>query len=242
MLALLLSALGPRDVLALQVSPLVIDMNTVGPDSRKVITVVNSADKQVPMELKVNKLDLGLNGELIRTEGGEDDFLIFPPQTVIPGGATQIFRIQWIGDPNIDKSRSYNISVNQIPVEMGEASEDKTSVRLQIVYSFLSVVTVRPPEGKSSFQIRSVERAEISKGRPAVAITIENTGNLHNYLANAHLILSDANGWQKEMSPTEVGASSSGLVLPGNTRRLVVAVPDLPADTGPIDARVDFRK
>ena len=240
--ALLLASLGPRDTLALQVSPLVIDMGTVGPDSRKVITVVNSSNNEVPMELKVNLLDLGPDGELIRTEGGEDDFLIFPPQTIIPAGATQTFRIQWIGDPDIPKSRSYNISVNQIPVEIGEARERETSIQLQIVYSFLSIVTVRPPGGTSSFQVRNVERARAADGNPAVALTIENTGNLHNYLANAHLILTGADGWQKKMSPAEVSASGSGLVLPGNTRRFVVSVPDLPMDTGSINARVDFNR
>ena len=240
-LALLLTFLSPRDALALQVSPLVIDMNTVGPDSRKVITVVNSSDNDAPMELKVNRLNLGLNGEMIRTKGGEDDFLIFPPQTVIPGGATQTFRIQWIGEPDIPKSRSYNISVSQIPVAVDKAPEGKTSIQLQIVYSFLSMVTVRPPEGMSSFQIRGVERVQTAQGRSALALTIENTGNLHNYLANARLTLTGDNGWEKEMSRAEMAnAVGSGLVLPGNTRRFVVPMADLPTDAGLIAAGVHF--
>ena len=240
-LVLPFTLLGPRDAAALQVSPLVIDMSTVGSDSRKVITVVNSSDHEIPMELKVNQLDLGLNGELIRTEGGEDDFLIFPPQTIIPGGATQLFRIQWIGDPDISTSRSYNISVNQIPVERDATPKGDTSIQLQIVYSFLSTVTVRPLEGTSSFQIRSVERADTAQGKPALVLTIENTGNLHNYLANARLILSGADGWETEISPAEIANTvGSGLVPPGNMRRFLVPVANLPAETSPIDASVDF--
>ena len=69
-----------------------------------------------------------------------DEFLVFPPQAVVPAGATQSFRIQWVGEPNIQKSQSYMFSVNQLPVKR-KAGESG----VQVVFNFGVIVSVAPP-------------------------------------------------------------------------------------------------
>lgn len=225
---------------ALQVKPMIFDMSAVGADSRKTLSVVNEAATPVPMELVVNRLDLGPNGEMIPSPGGEDDFLVFPPQTVIPPNATQTFRIQWIGDPDLAESRSYNISVKQLPVPPPEAADGGTHLSLQFVASFLTTVTVRPAQGRSSFEVRGAEATKTQDGKPAVALRVENTGNMHNYLANARIELR-AKDWSKKLKPEEVQSRCGpGLVLPKHTRRIVIPMDDLPSHPGPITASVDF--
>jgi len=242
-LALMLSLGGLPSAWALQVKPMVFDMSALGQDSRKVISVANDAATPVPMEVVVNRLDLGPNGEMIRTPGGGDDFLIFPPQTVIPAHATQTFRIQWVGDPDLPQSRSYNISVNQIPVQPPDsAPPGGTRLSLQIVASFLTTVTVRPAQGLSSFEVRGAEATKTHEGKPAVALTVENTGNMHNYLANARVELR-AGGWSEKLRPEDIrGRCGPALVLPGHTRRIVIPVNDLPSNPGPITGSVTFGK
>lgn len=226
---------------ALQVKPIIFDMSSAGSDSRKAITVTNSAATPVPMELLVNRLDLGPNGEMIKTPGGGEDFLIFPPQTIIPANSTQTFRIQWIGDPEIAESRSYNISVNQIPVKPPALPEDETRMSIQIVYSFVATVTVRPPQGVSSFQIRNAEAAQDKDGKRGVALTIENSGNLHNYLANAEVRL-QASDWSRKLAPPAVRAlAGPGLVLPYHTRRIFIPIDDLPRNPGAVTASITFK-
>lgn len=237
-LALLWALAGPAE--ALQVKPMIFDMSAVGADSRKTLSVANDADTPVPMEVVINRLDLGPNGEMIRSPGGEEDFLVFPPQTVIPPNATQTFRIQWIGDPDLAESRSYNISVNQLPVPPPETADGGTRLSLQFVASFLTTVTVRPAQGMSSFQVRGAEATKTQDGKPAVALRVENTGNMHNYLSNARIELR-AGDWSKKLKPEEIhNRCGPGLVLPGHTRRIVIPMEDLPSRPGPITASVDF--
>jgi len=235
-------ALGiPSATYALQVKPIIFDMNTVGAGSRTTITVINSAATPVPMELQVNRLDLGPNGEMIKTPGGGDDFMIFPPQTVIPPNSTQTFRIHWIGDPEIPESRSYNIEVNQLPVEAPKVAEGETRMSIQLVYSFVTTVTVRPPQGTSSFQVQKAEFSRNDQGQSGVALTVENTGNLHNYLANAEVQL-EAGSWSKRLTPQTVRVlAGPGLVLPRHMRRIFIPLEDVPGNTGALSATVSFK-
>ena len=231
----------PGGARALQVQPVIFDMSSTGSGTRQSITVVNSASKPVPMELKVNRLDLGPHGEMIKSPGGEDDFLIFPPQTIVPAHSTQTFRIQWVGDPAIAESRSYNILVNQIPVEVPESGSGKGKLSLQIVYSFVTTVTVRPPAGEASFRLRNAKAETNKEGKYGIALTIENTGNLHNYLANADVAV-EAGNWSKDLSPQTVRAlAGPGLILPHHTRTIFIPLEDMPKNPGSVSAEVRFK-
>ena len=79
---------------ALQVSPMVFDLSTLGRGANQSITVSNPTSRDMPVELRINRLTLGRAGETIESEGGDDDFLLFPPQTIIPAGRAQTFRVQ----------------------------------------------------------------------------------------------------------------------------------------------------
>jgi fimbrial chaperone protein len=234
----------PTGVLALQVKPMIFDMSVVGSEAHKTITVINTAATPMPVELVINRLDLGPNGEMLSTPGGQDDFIIFPPQTTIPPNATQTFRVQWSGDPDLPASRSYNIAVNQLPVQ-GAKQAEGTHLSLQLTFSFLTTVTVRPAQGMASFHVRGVEATKTKDSKsekPAVALKIENTGNLHNYLSNATLTL-QAGSWSRTLSPEQIHAlSGPGLVLPNHTRRIVIPIDDLPKKPGPMTASLDFGK
>ena len=76
----------------MSVSPILTDMAPAGRDSRSTVTVVNTGTTTLPVEIVVNRLELGENGELGLTP--EDaDFLIFPPQAMIAPGAMLLTRI-----------------------------------------------------------------------------------------------------------------------------------------------------
>jgi fimbrial chaperone protein len=97
--------------LAMSVVPALIDMSTSGGKTSQ-ISVVNDGAKPLPVEIIVSRIDLDENGEIKSAPAG-DDFLIFPPQAMVAPGATQAFRLQWVGDPQIKKSQSYIFSVNR---------------------------------------------------------------------------------------------------------------------------------
>ena len=92
-------------------------------------------------------MNLDENGERKLSNGGED-LLVFPPQAVVPAGGTQVFRVQWAGEPMLDKSKSYLLSITQVPVKLAP-----TQSSVQVVVSFGVVVNVAPPQGSPALKL-----------------------------------------------------------------------------------------
>jgi fimbrial chaperone protein len=218
---------------AISVQPLALDMVALGGNSRATIQAVNDGAKPMPVEVAVKKLDLGPNGEMNEKDAG-DEFLVFPPQAVIPAGATQNFRIQWVGAPDIKKSQTYVVYVNQIPVKM-KAGESG----VQMVFNFGVLVSVAPSGAQSAMKLVGAEAATEGKKRGA-AITVENPSTMYSYFGDAKLTL-ESGSWRKVLGPGElrqlVGYS---VVEPGKRRRILVPV-DVPEGAGKISASLEYK-
>lgn len=246
---------------AMRVAPLVFDLIAAGPGSKKTISVTSGEAKPLPVELVITSVDLNPEGNHVKLTGGEDDLMIFPPQAVIPPGATQTFRVQWIGDPQLDTSRSYSISVNQVPVQIDMPKDrQKIHTAVQVVLNFSVFATVRPIMGSSTFKVRSVgleggtQQPVVSKkkkkgvktaapppsAKSQVALVVENIGNLHNYLCNAELTL-QAGNWSKTFAPSEmIRLLGPGIILPQHTRRFLLNIDGLPPNLGHLTATIDM--
>lgn len=253
---------------AMRVTPVIFDMTTTGAASKKIVSVTSNGTNPLPVELIVFPIDLDSNGKPIKLTGNEDDLMIFPPQAVIPPGKTQTFRVQWVGDPELPQSRSYSISINQVPVQidMPDAQPDKVHTAVQVVLNFSIFATVQPTMGSAELKVRKVELEESAdstiepvpiakkskkkgKGKkiapqptkPAkVLLTIENSGNIHNYLLNAKLTL-QADNWSKTYLPEQIiQMLGPGIVLPKHTRRFTLNIEDLPVNPGRLSATIDM--
>lgn len=102
---------------AMTVSPLQVEMSAVGQRANGRVTVVNTSNRPLPVEAVIERLTLDENGKQKTQKAGEE-FLIMPPQAMIPPGGTQNFRLQWLGDPMMERSQSFMLFINQIPVKM----------------------------------------------------------------------------------------------------------------------------
>src|SRR5690606_15269789 len=99
-----------------------------------------------------------------------EDIMAFPPQAIIPPGETQVFRLQYIGDPGSERSKHYYAEVAQLPVELPEGQS-----AIQILYNFQVMVNVAsviagPPE----LSIESAEIVQGEDGRYMAAFTVRN--------------------------------------------------------------------
>ena len=219
---------------AMSVSPIVVEMSSIGRHARSSIRVVNDSNKKLPVEVVITRVELGTRGEQKSTPAG-DEFLVFPPQAIVAPGSTQIFRIQWVGEPVIPASQTYIFSVNQVPVKM-----PKGQTGVQVVFNFGTVVNVAPPEGSASLQLISTDIARDAKNKRRPALTLKNSGNIHARLSDATITLS-ANGWSKILTPAALKQSLGvGLVQPGKQRRMLIPV-DLPANVTDVAAIVDYK-
>lgn len=222
--------------IATTVTPVVVDLQSAGRSVVSSISVNNTGAGPLPMEIVVQPLVPGENG---LSAGGEDDgnLLVVPPSAIIPAGQTQTFRVQWIGDPALDTSKHYYVSVNQLPVKMPEGQS-----AVQIVYNFQVLVNVSSPQGKPALTIDSVSFGT-HDGKPAPMLRVTNSGTAHGYLSQHRIAISekDAKGTEifaRTMSGAEFQQLVGyGLIAAHQTRNIVIPV-DLPSPTGQLTAKM----
>lgn len=231
--AILVLALIPPAA-ATSVSPIQLEMTSVGAASRSQVTITNTGGAPLALETSLERLELGENGEQKLTKAGQD-FLVVPGQVMVPPGGTQVFRIQWLGEPNLDASRSYRLAITQIAVKM-----PKTEAAVQVVMSFGVLINVAPPSGLPELKLVGTGIAVERPGKNYPTITVENSSPVHALLQQASVKLSSGS-WSHTLSPSDIGQKvGAGLVQPGHRRKFVLPV-DLPAEVTSIQASIDFR-
>jgi fimbrial chaperone protein len=237
---------------AMTVQPVVVDLTPTGRQMTATVSVQNTFTTPLPVELTVQPLVFDENGA--KPEGKDPgDLLIFPPQTIVAPGQTQAFRIQWVGDPQLAKSRHYYVTVAQLPVKLPEGQS-----AIQILYNFQVLVNVA---ASSPHVELSVNKAEIvahpaekspdgKSEKPAgfsPAIWITNSGNSYGYLSQRSMKISitDAAGkevFKKNYSPEEIQQSIGfGVIGPDTTRRIVLPV-EVPSAQGTVKAEIGDAK
>lgn len=217
---------------AMGVSPTHVEMTSTGRAARAQITVTNDGAQPMPVEIGVERVSIDESGRRQARKPG-DSFLVFPPQALIAPGASQVFRLQWVGEPALARSESFMLYVNQIPLRMPKGGSG-----VQLALSMGVLVNVAPPEGQPSLQLVNTSVTS-DKGRRRPAIVVENASNVHALLPSSRVRLSAA-GWSKVLEPTDLSTGIGiGLVEPGKRRRFVLPV-DLPSGVSQVQASLEY--
>lgn len=223
-------------VYAMTVQPVVIDLTTSGRGMSQVVTVENSFDKPLPVELRIETLDLTADG--VKPTGRDSgELAVFPPQALIQPGQRQNFRVQYVGDPALAKSKHFFITVAQLPVQTND-----TQSNIQLLYNFQVLVSVSPDGAKPALKIASAEIGKDAEGGPAPVITIANPSAAHGYLSRGRvrIVQFAPDGRQlfsKQITGPELQQTIGyGLIGGGQTRRITLPV-RLPQADGRIEAQ-----
>lgn len=232
---------------SLGVEPLFLE---VRPGQSAAIRVNNISDNEAPVEVYVKERLVDATGVQTRREA-DDAFIIFPPQTVIPPNTTQVFRLQPI-DKTMTESKSYYVSIRQLPVDLGESSGE--GARVQVVFAFdaavhviprkaeakpvavdakLSQMTIKVPTGRYENDDEGEPR-EIMEDKvvPAAELTLRNDGARYLYLQDQEYTLNAINSDGSKMetpkwSVDDVLKSVSVVLLqPKSTRTFKLPLPD----------------
>ena len=198
---------------AMTFAPLHMELTTAGSRSRAQFQVTNTASEPLPVEITYEHLAY-TEGGARRTSPSANELAIFPATALIPPGSTQTFRIQWVGAPDLDRSRSFSVTARQLPVR--KKNDGRSHV--QIVAAFSAIVNVAPLSGSADLRLVSSQMATTSQGRPAVAILVENPTRVHALISNATLSV----GSQTVSPETLRSTVGIGVVEPGKRRRFVV--------------------
>lgn len=208
---------------AMTVKPMHIEMQSAGKHASSKIIVINEGASPLPVEVVMEKLVMDETGA---TELFPEDnqWLVFPPQTVIPGGGTQSFRLQWLGDPALQSSESFFAVVKQVPVEkeIGESG-------VQVVYNFKSLVNVAPIGSQPKILAEDVTIKPDGKGNQRFALRVKNPTQIHGLLSqvDVQLVAIDINTgkeiWDTQISREQIRSGMGiGLVQPGLSREFLL--------------------
>lgn len=218
---------------AITVQPIVVNLTPAGRGMTQVVTVTNSFTYPVAVELTIEDLALDPNG--VRGTGRDSgDLLIFPPSATIKPGQTQTFRVQYVGDPALARSKHYYVTVAQLPVQLQQGQS-----AVQVLYNFQVLVSVAPQGGKPTITVQRAEIERSADGKSVPAVTFTNASPTHGYLSSGRLrvVQRDASGretFRREFTAPEVQQTIGyGLIGAGQTRRVTLPV-ELPSPNGTV--------
>ena len=218
------------------VQPVVLNLTTSGRGMSQVVTVENTFANPLPVELRIEELTLNETG-VSGTGTDPGDLLVFPAQAMIQPGQTQTFRVQYVGDPDLARSKHYYVTVAQLPVQMPQGQS-----AIQILYNFQVLVSVSPSGAEPALRVDSASVARDSSGRPIPALMVSNASSAHGYLSNGRLriVQRDASGrevFRRTLPGPEIQQTIGfGLIGAGQTRRVLIPI-ELPTDGGTVEAQ-----
>ncbi len=218
------------------VKPLVVDLVTTGRGMSQAISVENTSPNALPVELTVQELIIEA-GETNLTGIDPGEVIVFPPQATIQPGQTQSFRLQYVGDPALAKSKHYYVTVAQVPVS-GRAGASG----VQVVFNFQVLASVGPRGARPTLRVQSAGIGKDETGRPVPIVTMANDSATYGYLSRGKLrvIVRNASGrevFRKTFSGPEIG-QTVGMGLIGSAQQRQFTLPTvLPPEAGSIEAR-----
>ncbi len=221
---------------AMVVQPVVIDLTTSGRTMSQVITVENTFDKPLPVEMRIEGLELTPDG-VNATGKDPGELSVFPPQTLIQPGQRQSFRVQYVGDPALARSKHYFVTAAQLPVQTND-----TQSNVQLLYNFQVLVSVSPDGAKPALSIASAEIGKDAEGNPAPVISVANASAAHGYLSRGRVRVVQFAPDRKEVFRKEISGPELqqtlgyGLIGGGQTRRMTLPI-RLPRPGGRIEAQ-----
>lgn len=164
---------------SLGVEPLFIEIEPTKSSSLKVL---NRGDREIPVEIIIYERIVDEQGNQTKLEA-DDDFIIFPPQAVIPASSVQNIRFQPI-NAEVSQSKSYYITVKQIPVDLGDRPD---GMYINVVLAFDAAVHIVPKRAKAEAVALSAKPSTMSLDDgvttvSAIEFELENIGNKYLYL------------------------------------------------------------
>jgi len=232
--AVALAFLVAAPLSALDVQPIIIDLLSAGRRAASIVTLRNTYSDSVPVEVTVHPIKV-VDGQLQEMENEPaDNLLVFPAQAIVPGGQTQAFRVQWVGDPEPAKSEHYYVTVAQLPVEL---TGDQNAI--QVLHRFRVLVNVGAEDGKADLKVVATKIATSADGKPQPIVSITNQGNTYGYVGHDKMTITQTGRDGKQVfrqtyQPEQIQQYMGlGLVPSGETRILPIGI-DLPQADGTI--------
>lgn len=227
---------------AMSVTPIIIDLDAYGSRSSESVQVLNPTEDNMPVEILIQQIEIDQTGTIVSSVDAADDFLILPPLSNIPAGVSQSFRIQYLGEPDLEEGRLFRFSVDQIPVQ---EEEEGNNLEVQVVYSISGLITLSVPSGLANVEMTEVKVVDADDESRRPQVTLYNSGTNYAYFSRGQLALrfktpKGKTIWRETLSgeyiKKEIGV---GLIPPGRSRTFTL-LNELPHESGTLEASFDL--
>lgn len=205
---------------ASRVSPMSAELEPFGRESIVRIQYSNTADREFPVEVRAFRGEISEEGELTLIPADED-FLIFPAQQLIAPLSEQVFRAQYVGEPDLDEARVYYMSMRQLPIELEDGPP-----QVQVTVTFNVFVSVEPDDVEGVPRVDTIS-AETRDDAQGINVRLVNEGK--------GMLLASRQGWnirgrtaagelfEIKLNPAQISNRIGvGVVAPGKARRFFV--------------------
>lgn len=221
---------------AYSVQPMIYSLTPSGSGSSIRLTVANSREGQLNVEIQPYTVTADDAGKRTFTPSS-NDFLIFPPQASIAGDKSQLFQIRYIGKPQLGTGRVYVLRVHQtntIEAVRPDAVAGGPQTRLAMSLNFNTTAIVQPKEMQTGL---AVERDLVADAGGTLHARLINRGPGVADLTRVAWSL-DRGGKSASLAMQDIKYGDAMFIEPGRSRdialaatikgpaRLIVSMPD----------------
>ncbi len=198
---------------ALQMNPLSLVLKPSGGGAKQSVTVSNEGNQPIAVQFSVMTRQQVNNKEVRKP--ADNDFMIYPPQMIIPARSTQKVRVEWLGAGQLPREQAYRLIAEQVFVSL----DNKNQTGVKMLMTLVGALYVQPNGMKSKLNVTSVKR----QGNQ-LAITVANSGNRHRLMKYATLILRNG-GQTLSLKGKQISGLGGNNVLGGATKRFMIPLP-----------------
>lgn len=224
-----------------ELKPILTEFSPSGSAATQSFVINSTGDKPVAVQLGMATREISLDGTETNVDA-DDQFLIYPPQLVIPPGEQQAVRITWLGDPNPAKELAFRIIAEQVPVDLTTVtvrSKEGNTALIKVLFRYRGSVYIRP-EGVAPKLIVENANAQKSKtGADQLVINVANQGTAHQFLQILKVTVKAGSGQSVTLAGVKQLEGVLGEnILADSKRQFILPWPkELPV--GPVTATFD---
>jgi len=207
------------EALAFRLSPMRYVLEPSGPGAEITLKLENTYPVDLPVEVEVFKRTIAEDGTEIR-EPADDDFIVFPPQSLIPVGAEQAFRVRYYGPPALDAMESYIVMFRQLPIR----NRPEGTSGIDMMLSLGTAAYVGPPGAQADLSL-SVESDPAAPG--TARVWVQNSGNAFGYIDRFDVAIVSEDGAREVIPSAKISEGlETPLIGPRSRRWVSVEVPE----------------
>lgn len=239
-LTLFLLLVSTQPSLAFKIEPISRTFTPTGSNATQSYELTSDKLQPEAVEITIVKRKMDLDGKETY-EPADDDFLIYPPQIILQPKTSQTVRVTWLGDPAPQQEIAYRLVSKQVPINLKKpeiGKTNRTAGKVEVLLTYMGSLYVRPENVQSKVVVDSVIVQNDKKGKPAIALVLDNQGSARASLRTFSLNLTSGSK-TVTLKPDQVEAIKSQTILAKSKRRFVFSYPiDLPQ--GNVTATFDY--